>query len=131
MRLLRQAGMLRRNARPDRSLVQELLHGGGERLACPECGTPGLVAVPLRDEGDWQDAPTCEICGKPLAPERLEAMPDATRCVTCQQDAESGALAREAEYCPKCGAPLVLRVSRSAGITRYKMFCTGTPACRM
>lgn len=26
----------------------------------------------------------CEDCGQRIAPERLEALPDATRCVTCQ-----------------------------------------------
>lgn len=28
---------------------------------------------------------TCENCGKTIPTERLEAMPDATRCVVCQQ----------------------------------------------
>jgi RNA polymerase-binding transcription factor len=26
----------------------------------------------------------CEDCGQQIAPERLEALPDATRCVRCQ-----------------------------------------------
>jgi phage/conjugal plasmid C-4 type zinc finger TraR family protein len=26
----------------------------------------------------------CEDCGQKIAPERLEALPDATRCVACQ-----------------------------------------------
>lgn len=26
----------------------------------------------------------CEDCSRPIAPERLEALPDATRCVRCQ-----------------------------------------------
>ena len=26
----------------------------------------------------------CEDCGKPIAPERLAALPDSTRCVRCQ-----------------------------------------------
>jgi DnaK suppressor protein len=26
----------------------------------------------------------CEECGQKIAPERLEALPDATRCVSCQ-----------------------------------------------
>lgn len=25
----------------------------------------------------------CSICGRPIAPERLEARPDATTCITC------------------------------------------------
>ncbi|WP_186808287.1 TraR/DksA family transcriptional regulator, partial [Agrococcus baldri] len=25
----------------------------------------------------------CEVCGRPIAPERLEARPDATTCISC------------------------------------------------
>ncbi|NUQ36947.1 MAG: TraR/DksA C4-type zinc finger protein [Caldilineales bacterium] len=31
---------------------------------------------------------TCERCGKPIPPERLEVRPDATMCVTCQTEFE-------------------------------------------
>ena len=31
----------------------------------------------------------CENCGKPIPPERLDARPYATLCVTCQQQRES------------------------------------------
>lgn len=37
----------------------------------------------------------------------------------------------EPEFCPKCGALLELRVSRGAGVTRYKQFCTGDPPYRL
>jgi DnaK suppressor protein len=30
----------------------------------------------------------CDRCGKPIEPERLEIKPDATLCVTCQQEVE-------------------------------------------
>ena len=30
----------------------------------------------------------CDNCGKPIAPERLEAMPHATLCITCQSKLE-------------------------------------------
>lgn len=30
----------------------------------------------------------CVECGSPIAPKRLEAMPDADRCITCQDTAE-------------------------------------------
>lgn len=30
----------------------------------------------------------CEVCGKPIAPERLEAMPQATMCIGCQSKSE-------------------------------------------
>jgi DnaK suppressor protein len=32
---------------------------------------------------------TCETCGKPVAPERLEAMPWATQCIACKSRSES------------------------------------------
>ncbi|MEX1019888.1 MAG: TraR/DksA C4-type zinc finger protein [Litorilinea sp.] len=31
---------------------------------------------------------TCDRCGKPIEPERLEVKPDATLCVSCQQEVE-------------------------------------------
>jgi phage/conjugal plasmid C-4 type zinc finger TraR family protein len=34
----------------------------------------------------------CEDCGKPIGDERLEALPDATRCITCQAEWEAGNL---------------------------------------
>lgn len=30
----------------------------------------------------------CDVCGKPIAPERLEAMPQATLCIGCQSKSE-------------------------------------------
>jgi len=30
----------------------------------------------------------CEDCGEPIEPERLEFLPDATRCVSCQARAD-------------------------------------------
>lgn len=31
---------------------------------------------------------TCETCGKPISPERLDAMPEATQCIDCKAEAE-------------------------------------------
>ena len=31
---------------------------------------------------------TCRTCGRPIAPERLEAMPWATQCIDCKRKAE-------------------------------------------
>lgn len=33
---------------------------------------------------------TCTNCGKPIAPERLEARPWATLCIDCQREQERG-----------------------------------------
>ena len=32
----------------------------------------------------------CEDCSKPIGEERLEALPDATRCIACQSEWEAG-----------------------------------------
>lgn len=32
---------------------------------------------------------TCSDCGRPIPPERLEALPEATRCVDCQRRLEA------------------------------------------
>jgi len=122
--------MLRRSRPQDREELLELLHGAAPSLVCPECGEAGLRVTAIEDDGNWQDAVTCEICRQPIPPERLEALPGATRCVACQRDEETGRLAAEPQYCAKCGAPLVLRVSSGRGLTRYKLFCTGQPPCR-
>jgi hypothetical protein len=127
---LRAHGMLRRDESPDPEVLGELLAGIVSELKCPECGVPGVRATRASDPGDWQDAVLCEICRKPIPAERLEAIPDTRRCTRCQADAESGSLAEEPEFCPRCGSPMVLRTSRGAGITRYKLFCTGNPPCR-
>ncbi|HKB32898.1 MAG TPA: TraR/DksA C4-type zinc finger protein [Candidatus Dormibacteraeota bacterium] len=34
----------------------------------------------------------CEDCGRKIGDERLEALPDSTRCVTCQAEWEAGNL---------------------------------------
>ena len=38
-------------------------------------------ATSRRAQGEYG---VCEDCGQKIAPERLEALPDATRCVNCQ-----------------------------------------------
>ena len=116
----------------DPAELEELLAGAAPRWTCPECKTPGLQVRPYREErDDWEEAVRCEVCRKPIPTERLEAMPGVRRCLACQHEHESGALAAEPEYCPKCGAPLVLKASRGPGLTRYRLFCTGTPPCRL
>jgi len=129
---LRGLGLLRRD--PPGELVAELLTANIARLSCDACGNTGIVlGQPEEDEawGDWQQAVVCEVCKKPIPPERVEVFPDAKRCVDCQSVADRGEDTEEPEFCPKCGSLVELRVSRGAGITRYKRFCTGSPACRL
>jgi len=40
------------------------------------------------DDGTYGD---CEVCGEPIHPARLEALPIARRCVRCQEEAEHAA----------------------------------------
>jgi RNA polymerase-binding transcription factor DksA len=83
------------------------------------------------ERGEWEQVVVCEICREPIPRERLEIKPNATRCVACQDAADRGRSFVEPDYCPKCGSLLELRVSRSGGITRYKLWCTGIPSCRL
>jgi hypothetical protein len=134
---LRSIGRLRRNPDADDALIATLMTDSAGRMACPACDATGLIAQVADpgwggDESEWQAAVLCEICRKPVPPERLAALPQTKRCVACQEIAEAGREAEQSdEYCPQCGALVELRVSRGAGITRYKRFCTGIPPCRL
>lgn len=43
-------------------------------------------AAELRDQGSYG---MCESCGRPIGEERLAAVPEATRCITCQASWEA------------------------------------------
>ena len=124
---------MRREKDPDETIVAELFADAAPLMTCPACKSRGLHidARDVDDDSDWQTAVLCEICRQPIPPERLEILPGTRRCVACQGKAERGQLADEPEFCPKCGSLVELRVSRGAGITRYKSFCTGNPPCRL
>jgi RNA polymerase-binding transcription factor DksA len=134
---LRSNGMLRRDPDPDDELVRVLMVDSVSRMRCSNCDEKRLTAHTLDsdelpEEVEWQTAVLCEVCREPISPERLEALPTTKRCVRCQGNAEVTSSATETtEYCPHCGAPIQIRVSRGAGITRYKRFCTGNPPCRL
>ena len=153
---IRSVGMLRRQAEPDDELIAELLPLAAAKMACPACSAIGLRIGETdgnnaqdhdaqahddwpRDQGSrdqwpsdqWNDAVVCEVCRQPIPPERVEAVPDATRCAACQTEAEAGREPEEPDYCPRCGSLMVLRVGNAGGVTRYKLFCTGSPPCRV
>lgn len=131
---LRGLGLLKRAPHPPGELVAELLNANLFRLKCDACGNAGIaLAQPDEEESwdDWQQAVVCEVCKKPIPPERVEVFPDAKRCVDCQGIADRGEEPDEPDFCPKCGSLVELRVSRGTGITRYKRFCTGSPSCRL
>ena len=58
----------------ERQHVAALLEQAQERLAAID------EALRRLDEGGYG---RCEVCGQPIAPERLAARPTATRCVAC------------------------------------------------
>lgn len=133
-RRLRTLGLLRRAAHPPEEMVRELLMTHAGRLTCDQCHSSGLVcneSPATDDEGDWQQAIVCELCRQPISPARVEVFPKARRCVGCQHLADRGEEPEELEFCEKCGSLVELRVSRAGGLTRYKRFCTGSPACRL
>jgi hypothetical protein len=120
--------MLRRNTDASPAELCELLKAVAGRSPCPRCATTGLSAIEASDdEADWPEAPRCEACGLLIDAERIEAIPGATLCAACQQKADRGHDLAPVEYCPRCGAAMVVRPSRGGGITRYVQVC---PACR-
>jgi len=44
-------------------------------------------AAELREQGTYG---SCEVCGRPIGQDRLAAVPEATRCVSCQAAWEAG-----------------------------------------
>jgi hypothetical protein len=134
VRRLRTVGAFRRAPLPPEEIIAEVLRSHGPKLPCDRCGQPGLRIGPgadASDGGEWEQVVVCEICRQPLPPERLEFVPHATRCTACQDATDRGATFIQPDYCPKCGAVLELRVSRAGGVTRYKLWCTGNPPCRL
>ncbi len=128
---LRHDGLLKRAKEPARDVIQELFVSRLDRLPCPTCGVSGLQWGPAEEwnDADWDDAVpvagrACEVCRRPISPERLEVFPDTRRCRDCQQSADRGEDSAEPEYCPRCGAIMQLRLQRGAGIARYEMYCS-------
>lgn len=118
---LRDVGMLRRQAEPDWPVIIELVSHQVDALKCSECGHTGLVLEEARD--DFDDEPTdsrlCEVCRKPIPPERLEVFPHAVRCAACQNLPS----VEDADYCPRCGAPMTIQSTQGQGIARYVHRC--------
>jgi hypothetical protein len=101
--------------------------------------SPGRIGEDSDDAGAVVDIPVrpCVGCGRPIPPERLEAVPDATRCVPCQQRAESAPTHwRVSEVvCPRCASRgfqsrMVWRTARDPTISGYFLGCSQLPECR-
>lgn len=132
---LRGVGLLKRDKKPDAELLAQLLPGATPKMVCPQCGSIGLRAaegIAEEDADSWQAAVLCQGCRKPIPPERLEALPEAKRCLACQAKTERDPEGdNEPEFCKHCGSLVELRVSSRGGLTRYRRFCTGQPPCRL
>lgn len=129
-RWLRAAQKVRAGREPEVEILAELFRSNARNWSCPQCGRTGLAVATASDDDAWGDEPLCTECRKPIPRERLEALPGTTRCAACQQKQERGEGPEEVEYCPRCGAPLALRLSRTGGLSRYVLVCTGNPPCR-
>ena len=127
LRTIRKLGV---SKSPEGEILGELFRHAAAELKCPECDHQGLQIGADEEEDTWQDAKACEMCGRPIERERVEAIPDARTCVACQRQAEQGNTEVEEEYCPKCGAQMLVKLSRGPGISRYVLRCGGSPPCR-
>ncbi len=101
---------------------------------------PEVVGEDTDDTGAVVDIPVraCVGCGRPIPPERLGAIPDAIRCVPCQQRTESTRSdwrVSEVE-CPRCASRgvksrMVWRTARDpAKFSGYFLGCSQFPECR-
>lgn len=131
VRWLLKVKKIRPGREPDLEILVELFHAVAGQLACPECGATGLTIALADDSADWPEDRPCAACGKLISSERLEAIPDATLCAACQNAEEEGRPRVDLEYCPKCGALMTLRPTKTGGLTRYKLVCTANPPCRL
>ena len=121
---LRAAGMLRREAKPDRDVVIELFNTSVSQFSCDECNQAGLAIEPAEIDDDWGDTRRCEVCKSVIPAERLEIFPDAKRCVNCEASGAELDEREEADFCRFCGGLMTLRQTGGNGITRHKMVCS-------
>lgn len=115
---------------PDVETLAELARVAAHKLRCPSCGGQGLnVGVPPEDDDEfWGDPLPCEACGVMIPAERLAVFPQSKLCAKCQAKQDRGEAIGETEYCPRCGAPMVMRAVR-AGVTRYQLVCSLGTRC--
>jgi predicted nuclease of restriction endonuclease-like RecB superfamily len=79
---------------------------------------------------------TCGVCGRQISAERLESLPAATRCTSCQAAAEVPDDSSDSgDECPWCAAngissPLVWKRARDPNIPGEFLGCDRYPKCR-
>lgn len=122
--ILRDAGYLRRDAKPDSELMWGLLEGILPGWQCRKCGAQALRAEPdeWEDEGHgWLEAVKCQRCREPIPRERLEIFPDEVCCAACRERTNSAG--DEPSYCSFCGSVTQWRAASRGGLTRYVEYC--------
>jgi ssDNA-binding Zn-finger/Zn-ribbon topoisomerase 1 len=70
----------------------------------------------------------CELCGKSISEDRIEALPNTTKCIECQSASErrEDPVDDDLGSCPRCGRPLVWRLGALPGsTTKYFIGCSG------
>ncbi|MDG2383633.1 MAG: hypothetical protein P8N76_18315 [Pirellulaceae bacterium] len=119
LQILRDAGMLRREAKPDWPIMLELFSHHCQNLRCRDCGHNELLLEEARDDFDFDDSRACEVCRKLIPPERIEIFPNAQRCATCQDKPSTQA----DDFCSRCGGLVSVRTQGGAGVSRYVAVC--------
>ena len=115
----------------DDELVYELFHSLTDRYVCPDCGGKRLKISVVTDDFSDQDERRCLGCRKVIPRERLECVPDAKYCVSCQEKLENGEpLPLNVEYCPICGRRMDLVEVRDGRHVDFKLVCPSNPPCR-
>ena len=117
---LRAVGKLRREAKPDWGMLLALFENEVATMRCKGCTMTGLILEAARDDFDFQDSKSCEVCGQMIPAERLEIFPDVTRCAACQDKPTANA----DDYCSHCGGIVQVRTHGGAGVSRYVAVCS-------
>ena len=127
---LREAGKIRQGKDMELEILYEVFRASASQFTCPQCGRTGLSAMNAAEgAGDWPGTPACVKCGRPIAKERLEAVPNTRVCAACQSDTERGVQRQEKDFCPRCGAPMEVRAIVQGNRTRYVLACSANPPC--
>lgn len=128
---LRQHGHFRRADADSAEVVLALLELVAASWSCDRCPSNGLAVTrdhrlaACEEESAWENSRPCAKCRRSIAPERLEALPNATLCIACETGSRD-ANHEEPSFCTRCGARMEVARSRRAGPTRYILEC---PIC--
>jgi hypothetical protein len=120
--------MLKREDARDLDVLLQLARAAAGRLSCSECGG-SLTFDTVEERDEWELlSRECSACGVMIPAERLALFPASELCARCQERIDGGQSPdQHDDYCPRCGARMVVRRRRGEGIAGYEQVC---PACR-